>query len=180
MVEARLRLLNSSLRTTNAGSSRGGGTPDWFQFLSESCAPVTTCGDAHAFLARHRAASFVPSLNISQWVTSGVGTKNVAEHLRVRLRDHSFSPENYRTGAGGGWVTLNHEAARLVMEVQMRYRQEFAVRNNTGRKRWQIAQECPDEVPTNPFPQPLPTTTHPYLGVQLASPRPCACLTAQC
>jgi hypothetical protein len=146
MVDARLRLLNSSV------GDRRGGVPRIHQFLSESCGPVTSCRLAHRFLARHQAASFVPSLNISQWAKRSCPTcvraslRDPEEHLRLRLHGHSFDASVYRTSSGGGWVTLNREAAELILRVHARYRHEFTERNNSGLKRWQVAQECPDEV----------------------------------
>ncbi|KAL1518435.1 hypothetical protein AB1Y20_002727 [Prymnesium parvum] len=133
MVSARLRLLKDAV-------AAGGAL--FYQFLSESCAPVVSCAWAHGFVQSHRHASFVPSLDLAAWEKRYAA--DAKEMARVRLRDHTISPSDLRVSYSQGWVALNAPGAEAVLRLEPRYHDEFAHRNNTGLARWQLAQECPD------------------------------------
>ncbi|KAL3904707.1 MAG: hypothetical protein SGPRY_011187 [Prymnesium sp.] len=64
IVKARLLLLRAAVEQSRPYASLPGRrqtTPQWFLFLSDSCAPLLPCSEIHLYLERHGNRSFVGS-----------------------------------------------------------------------------------------------------------------------
>ena len=56
IVKVRYLLMHAAVE---AGPLPGASAPDWYLFLSDSCAPLVNCRDAHAYLASREGRSFI-------------------------------------------------------------------------------------------------------------------------
>ena len=110
MVNARMLLLRHAMIAESS-------PPDWFFYFSESCAPISHCHDAHAYLAKSAGKSFMKTRppppeerdNTPAWQAAFKTTCPRCAEVGIPPTDFRYSP---------GWVGLWRDHAKMLSSMR--------------------------------------------------------------
>jgi len=113
MVKVRYLLLHAAFQV---------GNPEWFIFLSDSCAPLVSCRSAHAYLNAHKGRSF---LGPDGTEPSGADQMATAERAKYAEAFHRVCPKCATVGVEpqhylhtAGWFGVWREHAQLLLDKE--------------------------------------------------------------
>ena len=180
MVKARLLLLRNASAQPRP--------PDWYFFLSESCAPLLPCAQLNNFLKQHQRRSFVENRNPTA-VSRRDASSSAANHaprplheVRRRMRHSNLPLSAYRETFG--WIGLWREHVSALLAMEAEHEPVFANTSLTdewywptilamkGLPTWQrLVRAAPSSTPALPSPRAYPAATSPIFDLLACSPR---------